>query len=87
MDVVLSVDIFVTTLALVGVPLPKDRKYDGKDLTPLLRGDHGAKSPHTWFFYYTTCTESFGCPPKNLTDPLPSDRIAAVRDAQGPMKA
>ena len=87
MEVVLSVDIFVTTLSLAGIPLPVGRAYDGQDLTPLLRGEPGARSPHQWFFYYTTCTESHGCPPANLTSSLPSDRIAAVRDARGPMKA
>ena len=87
MELTTSLDIFVTTLSLAGIPLPTDRVLDGKDITPLLRGDAGAKSPHDWFFYYTTCGEPNGCPAANLTKGLPSDRIAAVRDAQGPMKA
>ena len=84
-------DIFVTTLVLAGVGKPSDRAYDGQDLTPLLRGETTA-SPHDWFFYYTTCTELNGCPPTNLTgasslgQALPSDRIAAVREGNGPMK-
>eukprot|EP01052_Picozoa_sp_SAG31_P039753 SAG31_NODE_5581_length_2443_cov_3.470496_2_plen_187_part_01 len=64
--VVSSLDIFVTTLALAGLALPRDRDYDGKDLSPLLSGET-TKSPYEWFFYYTTCTELNGCPPANLT--------------------
>lgn len=83
MELTTSLDIFVTTLSLAGIPLPNDRAFDGGDLTPLLRGDAGAVAPRDWFFYYTTCTERAGCPDTNITIGLPSDRIAAVRDAHG----
>ena len=68
--------------------LPPSR-YDGRDITPLLRGDRDARSPHDWIFYYTTCTELNGCPTPtaNQTAAAPSDRIAAVRQGNGPMKA
>ena len=62
MEVVTSLDVFPTTLALAGIPLPTDRLYDGHDVTPLLRGDAAAKPQRRWFFYFTTCTESNGCP-------------------------
>ena len=43
-------DVFVTCLKLAGAPLPKDRTYDGYDLSPVLfeRG----KSPREVMFYY-----------------------------------
>ena len=86
MEVVSSVDIFPTTLSLAGVPLPTDRVLDGKDTTPLLTGVAGAVSPHEWLYYYTTCTELMGCPPFNVTNSTPSDRIAAVRSTRNGMK-
>ena len=34
-----SMDYLPTILSLAGVPLPTDRQYDGKDLTPLFSGE------------------------------------------------
>ena len=53
-------DVFTTTLAIAGVPLPTDRAIDGKDLRELLLngdGDNGnVKAVSPWhneaFFYY-----------------------------------
>jgi uncharacterized sulfatase len=41
-------DVFATTLTAAGIPLPKDRVIDGKDIFPLLTSD--AKSPHEALF-------------------------------------
>lgn len=41
-------DLFTTALNAAGVPRPKDRVLDGKDLMPLFTGD--AKSPHDAIF-------------------------------------
>jgi uncharacterized sulfatase len=41
-------DLFVTALTAAGVPLPKDRTFDGKDIMPLLTSK--AKSPHEAVF-------------------------------------
>jgi arylsulfatase A-like enzyme len=42
---VVSRDLLPTFLNLAGVPLPKDREYDGVDLIPYLKGEAKAK-PH-----------------------------------------
>lgn len=42
------IDLFATSLAAAGVPLPADRTIDGKDLLPVLSGD--APSPHPALF-------------------------------------
>ena len=39
-SVVTTYDIFATVLPLAGVPLPSDRIIDGKDMSPILFGDH-----------------------------------------------
>ena len=46
-----SMDLLPTFANLAGAKLPGDRKLDGKDILPLLRGDSGAKTPHEAFFY------------------------------------
>jgi arylsulfatase A len=43
-------DIFTTSLAFAGVPLPSDRPIDGKDLTPVLTGT--GSSPWQVLFHY-----------------------------------
>ena len=46
-----QMDLFPTLLAAAGVPLPTDRVYDGKDITPLLKGK--TKSPpHKFMFHH-----------------------------------
>jgi len=45
-----GMDLFSTSLALAGVPLPKDRPIDGMDLSPLLF--EGKSLPERPFFYY-----------------------------------
>jgi arylsulfatase A-like enzyme len=47
-----SVDVFATTLALAGVPMPADKTYDSVDLMPYLTGKK-AGSPHDKLFWRT----------------------------------
>jgi len=47
-----TIDILPTLAALAGAKLPK-HTIDGKDITPLLTGKKGAKTPHdAYYFYY-----------------------------------
>ena len=46
-----TIDILPTVAALARAPLP-ELPIDGKDITPLLRGDPRAKSPHDALFFY-----------------------------------
>ncbi len=47
-----TIDILPTVAALTGAPLP-EKKIDGMDISPLLRGVAGAESPHdSLLFYY-----------------------------------
>jgi uncharacterized sulfatase len=50
----MNFDLFPTCLQLAGVPLPKDRIIDGKDIMPVLLG--AAESPHETLLYYDTRT-------------------------------
>lgn len=45
-------DFLPTFAALAGAKIPSDRVIDGKDITPLLLGVPGAKTPHEAFFYH-----------------------------------
>jgi len=46
-----TIDLLPTAAALAGADLPPN-KIDGKDITPLLLSEEGAKSPHEAYFYY-----------------------------------
>ncbi len=46
-----SMDLLPTFARLSGAKPPADRIIDGKDITPLLRGEPEAKSPHQAFYY------------------------------------
>ena len=50
-EVVSSMDVFPTLLALAGGTLPSDRTYDGRDARSVLL-DVGGKSKHTVLFFY-----------------------------------
>ena len=63
-----TMDIFPTALSLAGVGLPADRAFDGKDITPLLKGGAGVTTPHDFFFYYSTTQHDWT-----------NDRVFAVR--------
>jgi arylsulfatase len=51
-EIVTSMDLVPTIANLLGVPLSKDRIIDGLDITNLIFGEPGAKSPHDSFYYY-----------------------------------
>lgn len=53
-----TLDLFPTCLALAGVPLPADRKFDGVDISAVLL--RGAALPDRPFFYYRG-TRLFAC--------------------------
>lgn len=46
----MNIDLFPTLLALADLPLPDDRRVDGRDLMPVLR--HGRSSPHERLYYF-----------------------------------
>ena len=50
----MNFDLFPTCLQLAGIPLPRDRIIDGKDIMPVLEGH--APSPHDTLFFYDTRT-------------------------------
>lgn len=50
-EVTSSLDLFPTASALAGIPLPTDRVYDGRDMSPVLLHDDG-KSLHDVLFFY-----------------------------------
>ncbi|USQ96584.1 sulfatase-like hydrolase/transferase [Caulobacter sp. RL271] len=52
----MNIDLFPTLLAALGVPLPKDRTIDGRDMAGLLSG--GA-SPHDYLYYVTALSGEF----------------------------
>ena len=45
-----SLDVFATSLALAGVPMPADVPHDGVNLIPFLKGDN-KEAPHTRLFW------------------------------------
>jgi len=49
-EIVAGFDLFATFAALGGAEIPTDRVIDGKNILPLLKGEAGAKSPHSAFF-------------------------------------
>ena len=51
-ELVTSMDFMPTLARLAGTAEPGDRAIDGKDISPLLFGAEGAKSPHSVFYYY-----------------------------------
>ncbi len=51
-ELVAGFDLFATFAALAGAKPPADRVIDGRDITPLLTAEPGAKSPHEAFYYY-----------------------------------
>lgn len=51
-ELVCIFDLYPTMARLGGATLPADRVIDGRDITPLLHGETGARSPHPQFLYY-----------------------------------
>eukprot|EP01006_Ploeotia_vitrea_P006632 TRINITY_DN14191_c0_g1_i1.p1 TRINITY_DN14191_c0_g1~~TRINITY_DN14191_c0_g1_i1.p1 ORF type:complete len:520 (-),score=35.32 TRINITY_DN14191_c0_g1_i1:66-1625(-) len=69
-DVVSSLDIYPTVAHLAGVPMPSGRKYDGTNISPLLKTGEQNPAPHDFFYYYATLPT------------YPHSRINAVRYKQ-----
>ena len=51
-EIATTMDLLPTFIAMAGAELPSDRTLDGRDISPLMLGEPGAKSPHEAFFYY-----------------------------------
>lgn len=52
-ELVTSMDLYPTLAALAGANLPEGTKRDGKDISAILFDKPGAKSPHSYFYYYS----------------------------------
>ncbi|GAH39069.1 unnamed protein product, partial [marine sediment metagenome] len=50
-EIASTIDLLPTFAKLAGAQMPTDRVIDGKDISPLLFAEPGAKSPHDAFFY------------------------------------
>ena len=48
----MTIDLLPTFAHLAGARLPDDRIIDGRDITPLLLDQPGARSPHEAFYFY-----------------------------------
>jgi len=71
-EIATTMDLIPTFIKMAGASLPADRTLDGRDISPLLRGDLGAKSPHKAFFYYTeTHLDAVRSGPWKLVFPRP----------------
>ena len=51
-EIATTMDLLPTFIAMAGAELPSDRTLDGRDISPLMLGEPGAKSPHEAFYYY-----------------------------------
>ncbi len=51
-EIATSMDLLPTLARLAGAEVPAQRKIDGKDIWPLLKGEPRAKTPHEAFYYY-----------------------------------
>ena len=50
-EILATIDVLPTLAKLSGQPVPKDRIIDGHDISPILLGQPGAKSPHQTLYY------------------------------------
>ena len=51
-EMAVQFDLLPTVAKLAGATVPGDRTIDGKDISDLMTGKPGAKTPHEAFFYY-----------------------------------
>lgn len=51
-EIITSMDFYPTIARFAGAGIPLDRIIDGKDISSIVLGEEGAKSPHKTFFYY-----------------------------------
>ncbi len=50
-EMAMNIDIFPTILKTLGIPLPEDRIYDGKNILSLMKGSE-KDSPHDYLYYH-----------------------------------
>jgi arylsulfatase A-like enzyme len=53
-EIASNMDILPTFAALAGAPVPTDRKIDGHNMEPLMRGAANARSAYDAFYFYQT---------------------------------
>ena len=82
-ELVSTLDIFPTVLAIAGVPPPTDRVIDGSDITAVLEGK--APSPHDFLFFYRQFHELDPKTNASITPPRPE--LTAVKQRSGNWKA
>ena len=76
-EVATTMDLLPTFIKLAGAELPTDRTLDGHDISPLMLGEAGAKSPHEAFYYYTeTHLDAVRSGPWKLVFPRPGQNEA-----------
>lgn len=51
-EIATTMDVLPTLAAMGGGEVPSDRKIDGYDVTPLINGTEGAKTPYQYLLYY-----------------------------------
>jgi arylsulfatase A-like enzyme len=51
-EITTTMDLLPTIASMTGSQAPQDRKIDGKDISPIMRGEPGAKSQYNAFFYH-----------------------------------
>ena len=72
-EVASTMDLLPTFIKLAGAKLPSDRTLDGRDISPLILGEPGAKSPHEAFYYYReTRLDAVRSGPWKLVFPRPN---------------
>ncbi len=47
-----TIDVLPTLAQIAKAPMPQDRIIDGKDISPLVFAEAGAKTPHDVYYYY-----------------------------------
>jgi arylsulfatase A len=53
-EIISSLDVFPTISKLVGLSLPTNKTFDGRDMSDILLSENG-KSKHDFLFFYNTC--------------------------------
>ena len=51
-EIATNMDLLPTFIKMAGAQLPADRTLDGRDISPIMLGKPGARSPHEAFYYY-----------------------------------
>ncbi|MBX3744406.1 MAG: sulfatase [Verrucomicrobiae bacterium] len=84
----MTIDLLPTLARLAGAPLP-DRPIDGRDITPLLTGQPGARSPHRalWFYYHANELHAVRAGPWKLVFPHRYRTLADTPPATGGIPA